>query len=98
MWSVSMETSLIKCGVYPEARNKFSYVLNRLSKASYVISGGFGARLARTTGVGQVLNWLAVLLVSSHVGRLNSKEVSLGCLSDIGLDLWSLHLGDVEFD
>ena len=38
------------------------------------------------------------LLVSSHVGRLNSKEVSLGCLSDIGLGLWGLHLGDVEFD
>ena len=73
-------------------------MLNRLSKASYLINGGFGARLARTSRVGQGLNHLAVLLVSSHVGRLNSKEVSLGCLSDNGLGLWGLHLGDVEFD
>ena len=36
--------------------------------------------------------------VSSHVDCLNSEEIFLGCLSDIGLGLWGLCLGNVEFD
>ena len=45
-----------------------------------------------------MLNYLIVLLVSSHVDRPNSEEVFLGCLSDIGLGLWGMYLRDVKFD
>ena len=41
---------------------------------------------------------LVALLVSSHVDCLNSEEMFLECLSDIGLGLWGLCLGNVEFD
>ena len=54
-----------------EERNKFSCVLNRLSKASYLINGGFGAKLARTSKVGQGLNYLAVF--TSIISRRSSK-------------------------
>ena len=41
---------------------------------------------------------LVVVLVSSHVNCMNSEEMFLECLSDIGLGLWGLRLGNVEFD
>ena len=45
-----------------------------------------------------MLECLDVLLISSHVYCLNSEEMFLGCLSDIGFGLWGLCLRDVEFD
>ena len=45
-----------------------------------------------------MLECLDVLLMSSHVDRLNSEEMFLGCLSDIGLGLWGLCSGNVEVD
>ena len=63
-----------------------------------MINDSFGAGLARIARVGYVLNFLVVLLVSSHINRPNSEEVFLGCLSDIGLGLWSLYLRDAKFN
>ena len=55
-------------------------------------------RLTRAARIGRILNWLTVLLVSSHKGHPKSKKVPLRCLSDIGFGLWGLRLGDVLFD
>ena len=38
-------------------------MLNRISKASYGINGGFGARLVRTSKVGQRLNCVAIIII-----------------------------------
>ena len=45
-----------------------------------------------------MLNFLVVLLVSSHINLPNSEVVFLGCFSDTGLGLWGLYLRDVEFN
>ena len=45
-----------------------------------------------------MLECLDVLLISSRVDCLNSEEMFLGCLSDIGLGLWGLCSGNVEVD
>ena len=46
-------------------------MLNRLSKASYLIKGGFGARLAGISRVGQELIYLAVF--TSIISRRSSE-------------------------